>query len=107
MKQDIQSHQFTDSMGNPAGGHTFAPGLCIAWQNGPLGRGPGRAEPNGCFVETVIDAAADRLKFYERSRFQCKENAEALHHLEQALSWLNQRTARREAANVEGTHAGN
>lgn len=104
MQQNIESHQFTDEDGNPAGGTTFAPGLTIGWQNGPLAVDGERHDPNGCFVETVIAAAVDRLEFYQRSKFKSVYNAEALLHLERALAALHDRTADREARQVEGTH---
>ena len=78
MKDKFESHQFSDSEGNPAGGHTFGRGFTIAWQNGPLGRGENRKEPNGAFVETVIEAAADRIRWYQQSGFACRENALAI-----------------------------
>lgn len=89
----------------PAGGCTFGPGLCISWQNGPLGRGDERKEPNGAFVETVIAAAIGRLDFYQSSRFNCAENQAALSHLHAALGALEARTLAREQRQVEGTHA--
>jgi hypothetical protein len=104
VKQQIESHQFSDTNGNPEGGQTFAPGLSIAWQRGPLGRGEDRQAPNGCFVETVIEAAIDRLEFYQRSKFACEENALALEHLRRAAIALHERTRKRESRNVEGTH---
>lgn len=107
MLAEFFSDQWNDGDGNPAGGVTCGKGFTISWQNGPLGRGPERREPNGAFVETIIAAAKDRLEFYQRSKFNCKENADAIFHLETALNILNERTARREAALVEGTHAGN
>jgi len=79
-------------------------GINIDWQNGPLGRGVERIEPNGAFVEGVIEAAIDRIQYYQDSKFNCRENAIALTHLETALLWLNKRTADRENRNVEGTH---
>lgn len=93
-----------DDNGNPAGGSVSGVGLSISWQDGPLGRGEDRKEPNGAFVETVIDAALKRIDFYQDSKFKCDENAEAASHLEKALSILNKRTADREARAVEGTH---
>ena len=99
------SSQFSDDNGNPAGGQTYGAGFCIAWQNGPLGRGAERIEPNGAFVETIIAAAKDRLEFYQRSRFKCQANATAIEYLEKALIELNNRTKERESRNVEGTHA--
>ena len=96
-----------DENGNPAGGGVIGRGLDIVWQNGPLGRDEERQEPNGAFVETVIAAALQRIQYYQASRFKCRENALAITKLEEALHWLNSRTARREKQDVEGTHAGN
>lgn len=104
MNQRIQSSHFTDDEGNPAGGSTSGVGISIAWQNGPLGRGADRIEPNGAFVEGVIVAALDRLEFYQSSRFKCRENALAITKLEEALHWCQHRTAAREQREVEGTH---
>ena len=96
-----------DNAGNPTGGAVNGVGLHIAWQNGPLGRGPERNEPNGAFVETVIAAALQRIEYYQQSNFRCRENALAITKLEEALHWLNSRTNRRETAGTEGTHQGN
>ena len=104
MKQDIYSRHNIDQDGNPQGGTSTAVGVTVFWQNGPLGRGAERREPNGAFVETVIDIAWDRLAFYESGKFACEENVEAMKHLELALAALNRRTARREQREVEGTH---
>lgn len=93
-----------DENGNPTGGEVRGVGLSIDWQNGPLGRDGDRIDPNGAFVETVIAAAKQRIEYYQASKFACKENAEAVHHLGEALRWLNERTAKREARKVEGTH---
>lgn len=95
-----------DAEKRPAGGFVEGTGLRIDWQNGPLGRGKDRIEPNGAFVETVIAAAKQRLEHYQLSQFACNENAAAIEHLEAALVVLNSRTSRREHAGVEGTHAG-
>ena len=94
-----------DENDNPAGGSVSGVGLKIEWQNGPLGRGSERIEPNGAFVETVIDAARQRIEEYQNSKFKCRENALAITKLEEALHWLNARTANREKRAVEGTHA--
>lgn len=105
MKQDIQATHMTDRDGNPAGGRTLGVGIAVSWQDGPLGRGADRKEPNGAFVETVVDVAIDRLEFYQNSKFACAENAEALLHLNRAKAAMNRRTARREEKGIEGTHA--
>jgi len=95
----------TDENGNPAGGHVSGTKLFIEWQNGPLGRGEERQQPNGAFVETVIAAALQRIVFYQNSKFACRENSLAITKLEEALHWLDARTRRRERCGVEGTHA--
>jgi hypothetical protein len=53
----------------------------------------------------VIDACADRIRYYQAGRFASDYNAKALEHLEEALAALNQRTKDRKAREVEGTHA--
>lgn len=107
MRQPIYSTHLLDADGNPADGYTAGTGIDIHWQNGPLGRGEDRDEPNGAFVEGVILAAIDRLEFYNSGQFRCRENSLAITHLEEALHWCQARTDRRENAGVEGTHEGN
>lgn len=104
MKQPYTYNNFTDKDGNPAGGVVEATGIQIKWQDGPLGRGNDRVEPNGAFVETLIDIVIQRLEFYNASKFRCRENSMAITKLQEANMWLNERTARREKAGVEGTH---
>lgn len=105
MESRITSNHFDDANGNPAGGSTYGNGFSISWQNGPLGRGEDRIEPNGAFVEDIIKAAMDRIDYYQRSKFWCERNQNARKHLDKALYELNQRTREREERNVEGTHA--
>lgn len=105
MKQDIIETHRTDESGNPTGGTTTGKGIDIRWQDGPLGRGAERKEPNGAFVEGVIQAAIGRLEFYQASKFECETNATALNCLYSALDNLQARTAERETRAVEGTHA--
>ena len=90
--------------GKPAGGTVRATGLEIKWQNGPLGRGDERKDPNGAFVETVIAAALQRIEWYQDGEFACSENASAIQNLKSALGVLEFRTTQREGAGVEGTH---
>lgn len=99
----VQLHR-TDEHGNPAGGLTTGRGIRIQWQDGPLGRGADRQEPNGAFVEDVIKAGLGRLQHYQSSAFACRENALAITKLEEALHWLEHRTRARERQQVEGTH---
>ena len=103
-KQVIGFSNDYDLDGNPTGGYVSGTGISITWQNGPLGRGVDRIEPNGAFVEGVIAAALDRLQYYQSSKFKCRENALAITKLEEAIHWCQHRTADREARDVEGTH---
>ena len=104
MLQDIVGKHEVDENGMPAGGMTTGVGIGICWQNGPLGRGKDRKEPNGAFVEGVIAAAIDRIQWYNSTKFKCRENSLAITKLEEALLWLQWRTIQREKRNVEGTH---
>jgi hypothetical protein len=94
-----------DDNGNPSGGGVIGTGLTIRWQNGPLGRPPKPA--TGAFVEDVIEAARQRLEFYQTAsggKFKCRENALAITKLEEALHWLTARRTEREARGVQGEH---
>lgn len=104
MLAEFFSDQWSDEHGRPAGGVTCGKGFTISWQNGPLGHGAERKEPNGAFVETIIAAARDRLEFYQRSEFACEANSIAIVDLSGALTTLDARTKEREARAVEGTH---
>lgn len=104
MQQPIEIINKVDNNGLPAGGCVFGEGIDIEWQDGPLGRDADRKQPNGAFVEDVLRAVIARIKFYQDSKFNCRENAIALTHCETALLWLEARTKEREARGVEGTH---
>lgn len=104
MRQPITQAHLTDDNGNPAGGTTSGNGFFIEWQNGPLVVDGVRREPNGAFVEDLIAAILGRLEFYNSTKFRCRENSLAITKLEEALHWLDHRTADRERRGVEGTH---
>lgn len=104
MKQGHFNENWNDANGNPGGGTSSGRGFTISWQNGPLGRGESRREPNGAFVEDIIDAALRRIEYYQGSKFNCYENAEAMAHLQEALKVLDSRTRKREKEGTEGTH---
>lgn len=57
---------------------------------------------NGLQVEEVLGAALERLQGYNKA-VPCRENSLAITHIEEAIMWLNKRTADREARGVEGT----
>lgn len=108
MRVGFHSKNVTDAAGNPAGGVVVGTGFTISWQDGPLGRGEDRKAPNGAFVEDVIAAVIQRIEHYQEAsggKFACEENRVALACLRGALNELDERTKRREAAGIEGTHA--
>jgi len=105
MQSGFESSHFDDADGNPAGGATYGRGFAIAWQNGPLGRGTERQEPNGAFVEDIIAAAVDRLEYYQQSKFVCDYSARAIGCLKAGLEALQERTRDRDTRDVEGTHS--
>lgn len=106
MLQSFFSEHWSDEEERPAGGVATGRGFTISWQNGPLGRGNERKEPNGAFVETMIVVCINRLQFYQRSEFACEENEEAIEKLFTALGYLELRTKRRKDVGTEGTHKG-
>lgn len=93
-----------DENGNPTGGAVSAVGIKIKWQDGPLGNPPDMAKHNGAFVEGVIEAAKQRLMFFQGTKFAHDSNAQAIQHLEAALDALDLRTAERKERGVEGKH---
>lgn len=107
MPKDLIWENHSDDNGYPAGGIVRGRGIDIDWQNGPLVHDGTRHEPNGAFVEDVLKSCIQRIQYYQTAaegKFACRENALAITHMEEALHWLNHRTADREARGVEGTH---
>ena len=86
-----------DKAGNPAGGVTNAQYLQVEWQSGTVVR-------NGALLEDVIEAAIQRLRFFQGTKFACRENALAITKLEEANMWLEQRTKNRVEQGVEDTY---
>lgn len=58
---------------------------------------------DGTTNEEVIAVLIDRIGKLQ-AKFPCRENAIALTKLDEALLWLNKRTADRKARSVEGQH---
>lgn len=58
---------------------------------------------NGCHNEDLIAIVLDRLYSLNQGDFKCRENSIAITKLEEAMMWLNKRTADRKARGVEGT----
>lgn len=59
---------------------------------------------NGITHEILLAILIDRLEHFQAGPYACQENAEALSLLEGASFWLKERTRKRMARNVEGTH---
>lgn len=105
MNQKLTTVHKKDKDGNPTGGFVRGVGIVIDWQDGPLGFPPDMDKHNGAFVEGIIQAAIDRLTFFQDSKFACRENALAITKLDEAMHWLAHRTANRTLRQVEGTHS--
>lgn len=72
----------------------------IMFQKGPIRE----VGVNGCHQEDLLAIVIDRLRSFQQGPFPCRENALALTHCEEAMHWLNHRTADRFKRNVEGTN---
>ena len=71
----------------------------VQFQNGPIKEN----EVNGCHQEDLLAIVLDRLQSFQSGEYACRENAIALTKIEEAMMWLNKRTADRQARGVEGT----
>jgi len=58
---------------------------------------------NGITLEEMLRVSIERLQDLN-SRFACRENSIAITKMQEALMWLNARTADRESRGVEGKH---
>jgi len=72
---------------------------CIEFQNGPIAE----VGVNGLTHEVLLAIVIDRLQSFQAGPFACRENANALRHVEEALKWLISRTKDRMRRGVEGT----
>jgi hypothetical protein len=88
--QGYHAEHWFDADGNPAGGVSTGRGFTISWQHGPLGKMGtiDYKEPNGAFVENVLQAVIERIEFYQASRFPHQEYADALIALHTAAKLL-------------------
>lgn len=112
-KKDIAGHNDVKD-GNPAGGYVTEgyynpadgslPRFYIRWQDGPLDRDVAFPNPNGAFVEDVLQACVVRLEFYQESEFACDENAEAIQKISEGIEALTRRRKDRQERGVEGKH---
>ena len=111
---DAANHQLmVDAVDEPGAGgacHRYAirtpsSGWMIDFQNGPIKENG----VNGVTNEALLAILIDRLRGFQGqfrpTQFACRENAIALTHCEDALSWLQKRTRERIKRGVEGTMA--
>lgn len=70
----------------------------ISFQNGPLAE----AGPNGLTNESLLAVVIHRLEGFQSGDFRCRENTLALTKMQEAMHWLQHRTADRLRRNVEG-----
>lgn len=76
------------------------PLLTLHFQEGPIKE----CGVNGVCNEDLIAMVIERLKCFQNSQFNCRENEMAITKLEESLMWLRKRTCDRELRGVEGTH---
>lgn len=84
----------------PVGQESTAPVFStVSFQKGPVAE----SGVNGVFMEDLLEICRHRLQCFQAGNFVCRENALALTKIEEALHWLNHRTADRQRRKVEGT----
>ena len=82
-----ERHDVEPLTGAPAGGLTTGPGLSIAWAKGA-------ADGGAAQVETVIQAAINRLMQHQSTGSKCREYSIAITKMEEAIHWLQARVQR-------------
>ena len=94
-------HRFHVYESTYIGDKTYAsePLAVIHFQEGPIKE----YGVNGVCNEDLIAVVICRLDHFQESEYSCRENAQAITKLEEALLWLRKRTMGREQRGVEGT----
>jgi len=72
----------------------------IKFQHGPIKENG----INGIQNVDLLNIVIDNLQHFQKGKFFCRENDMAITKLEEALMWLNKRTAERVSRGVEGTN---
>ena len=80
---------------------TAEPILCIQFQKGARRVPEAR---RGVLDVDLLEIVRDRLTCFQQGEFATPENAHALHHIEEALLWMNKRVEDRLERNVLGTY---
>ena len=102
--QPLEAEDHTDGDGNPDGGWVESTGLQIRWQRGPLDKDAEGYPWNGAFPVTVLEAVLHRIDYYQRGKFRCYDNDEAMKHIQKAIEVLNRRQVNRFCRGVRNTH---
>ena len=92
------SHHYTVTLHVPGGPESVV--AQVDFQDGPIGE----VGFNGGTNEALLEIVLDRIASFQSSKFSCRENALAFTHIELGLMYLMQRTRKRVAQGVEGTH---
>lgn len=71
----------------------------VMFQDGPVKE----VGVNGMHNEHLLLIVAHRLRCFQKGPYACRENGIALERIEDALRWLDRRTAARQRRGVEGT----
>lgn len=79
-------------------GKPWYPFASVHFQKGPVKE----AGVNGCHHEDLLAIVIDRLEHFQKGEYRCRANALAVTKIEEALHWLNHRTADRAKRGVEG-----
>lgn len=72
----------------------------IKFQKGPIKD----VGVNGISNEVLLAMVLERLQYFQKGDYECRENAIAITKIEEALLWMKKRTLDREARGVEGTN---
>lgn len=73
----------------------------IFMQKGPRNE---KDSVDGATNEDLLEIVRDRLKSFQNGEYACEYNEKALEHIEDALTWLNDRTKDRAKRNVLGKY---
>lgn len=74
------------------------PAVTLAFQRGPVKENG----INGISNEVLLSIVAHRFEGFQRGKFACEDNEEALNHIYEALKVMARRTSGRILAQVEG-----
>lgn len=81
-------------------GVPHAADVVLNFQTGPINE----VGVNGITNEALLAIVLDRLGYFQKGAFKCRENALAITKIEEAILWLLSRTFARMRRGVEGTH---